>query len=161
MTNECGAVAGMRISRVNRSSRRKTAQYHFVHHKSHMTTPARRSGKPAANRQRMAFQTIESRWFSGCFFRRNKILLILIPRALSVSGWENILERLQLEDQETDGRITWRWICESRWCCYGDGDSDICKMLMENWFKTLLNRRLMCKDFAICYQRFSFKIIVW
>jgi hypothetical protein len=35
--NEHGAVGGMRIGRRNRSARGNPPQFHFVHHKSHMT----------------------------------------------------------------------------------------------------------------------------
>jgi hypothetical protein len=35
--DECEDVSGMRISRGNRSSQRKPAPAHFVHHISHMT----------------------------------------------------------------------------------------------------------------------------
>jgi hypothetical protein len=35
--DECGAVCGIKIDRGNLSTLRKTAQYHFVHHKFHMT----------------------------------------------------------------------------------------------------------------------------
>jgi hypothetical protein len=42
------------IGRGNRSTRRKPVQCHFVHHKSHMTSPGansgRQGGKPATNR---------------------------------------------------------------------------------------------------------------
>jgi hypothetical protein len=52
--DECGTISGMRIGRRNRSAQRKPAQYHFVHHKSHMTdlgsNPDRRAGKAATNR---------------------------------------------------------------------------------------------------------------
>jgi hypothetical protein len=33
----CGAIGGMKIGRGKGSTRRKPAQCHFVHHKSHMT----------------------------------------------------------------------------------------------------------------------------
>jgi hypothetical protein len=67
MTNEEGAVGGIKIRRGNQSSRRKPAQYQFVHHKSHMTAPGRRGAKPAANSQSIALQAVESIWLSGCF----------------------------------------------------------------------------------------------
>jgi hypothetical protein len=35
--DEYGIVGGMTLGRVNRSTRRKLLQCHFVHHKSHMT----------------------------------------------------------------------------------------------------------------------------
>jgi hypothetical protein len=37
--DDCGAIGGMKIGRGNRSTRRKPAQRHFVHHKSHITRP--------------------------------------------------------------------------------------------------------------------------
>jgi hypothetical protein len=37
--DDCGAISGMNIGMGNRSTRRKPAQRHFVHHKSHMTRP--------------------------------------------------------------------------------------------------------------------------
>jgi hypothetical protein len=49
-----GEFGGMKIGRRNRSTRRKPALRHFVHHKSHLpdtgSNPGRRGGKPATNR---------------------------------------------------------------------------------------------------------------
>jgi hypothetical protein len=51
--SDCGAIGGMKIGRGNRCTRRKPAQRHFVHHKSHLTrqgsNSGRRGGKPATN----------------------------------------------------------------------------------------------------------------
>jgi hypothetical protein len=46
-----GEFGGMMIGKGNRSTWKKNLlQYHFVHHKSHMTwNPGRRGGKPATN----------------------------------------------------------------------------------------------------------------
>jgi hypothetical protein len=49
------AIGGMKIGRGNRSTRRKPAQRHFVHHKilhdqTRAWTPDRSGGKPATNR---------------------------------------------------------------------------------------------------------------
>jgi hypothetical protein len=48
MINEgdCGAIGGMKIGMGNRSTRRKPAQRHFVHHKSHLTRLVREHGPP-------------------------------------------------------------------------------------------------------------------
>jgi hypothetical protein len=39
MVDECGAVVGMRIGRGNGSTGKTLRQCHFVHEKSHMTSP--------------------------------------------------------------------------------------------------------------------------
>jgi hypothetical protein len=36
MINECGAIGGIRIGKVNLSTWRKSTQCHFVHNKLHM-----------------------------------------------------------------------------------------------------------------------------
>jgi hypothetical protein len=41
-----GEIGGMKIGRGNRSTRRKPAQRHFVHHKYHLTRPGREPGPP-------------------------------------------------------------------------------------------------------------------
>jgi hypothetical protein len=41
---DCGAIGGMKIGRVNRSTLRKPAPAPFVHHKSHMTRPGLEPG---------------------------------------------------------------------------------------------------------------------
>jgi hypothetical protein len=41
---DCVEIGGMKIGRGNRSTRRKPAQSHFVHHKSHMTRPGFEAG---------------------------------------------------------------------------------------------------------------------
>jgi hypothetical protein len=43
---ENGEFGGIKIIRRNRSTRRKPAQRHFVHHKSHLTRPGREPGPP-------------------------------------------------------------------------------------------------------------------
>jgi hypothetical protein len=43
---DCGEIGGMNIGRGNRSTRRKPAPAHFVHHKSHMTRPGFEPGPP-------------------------------------------------------------------------------------------------------------------
>jgi hypothetical protein len=41
-----GEFGGMKIGRGNRSTRRKLAQRHFVHHKTHLTRPRFEPGPP-------------------------------------------------------------------------------------------------------------------
>jgi hypothetical protein len=36
---DCGEIGGMKIGRGNRSTQKKPAQCHFVHHTSHMIRP--------------------------------------------------------------------------------------------------------------------------
>jgi hypothetical protein len=43
---ECGAIVRIKIGRGLLSTRRKPAQHHFVHHKSHMTRPRLEHGPP-------------------------------------------------------------------------------------------------------------------
>jgi hypothetical protein len=50
MTDEYGAFGGMRTSRGSRSTHRKLAIVHFVHHKSHRNRPGIEPGPPATNR---------------------------------------------------------------------------------------------------------------
>jgi hypothetical protein len=46
MIGDGGQIGGMKIGRENRSTRRKPAPAHFVHHKSHMTRPGFEHGPP-------------------------------------------------------------------------------------------------------------------
>jgi hypothetical protein len=43
---DCRTIGGMQIGKKNQSTRRKTAQCHFVHHKSHLTRPGLERGPP-------------------------------------------------------------------------------------------------------------------
>jgi hypothetical protein len=57
INDKCGAIGGMRIGRGNRSTRRKPAQCHFVHHKSHMTWPGLQLQPPQYSNSIPASQT--------------------------------------------------------------------------------------------------------
>jgi hypothetical protein len=43
---DCGEIGGMKIGRGNKSTRRKPAQCHFIHHKSYITRPGFETGAP-------------------------------------------------------------------------------------------------------------------
>jgi hypothetical protein len=62
--DDCGALGGIRIGRGTEVVKENLPQCHYVHHKSHMTSPgfkpSRRGGKPATNRQ--SYGTAEINW---------------------------------------------------------------------------------------------------
>jgi hypothetical protein len=92
--DECREVGGIRISRGDRSTRRKLAQGHFVHRKSHMIWPGIEPGPP--------------RWEAG---DRPPELWMALPRDRTSPKWLSLVWRNfhRCPHFRTAQRAKWRW----------------------------------------------------